>query len=64
MKNREKWRLIIQEAKAHSELYRRGEGRNIYDGNVPVWVFPRGTAQKKLYKNGKRKQICKIAMFR
>jgi hypothetical protein len=25
MKNREKWRLIIQEAKAHPELYRRGE---------------------------------------
>jgi hypothetical protein len=27
MRNREKWRLIIQEAKAHPELYRRGEGK-------------------------------------
>jgi hypothetical protein len=27
MKNREKWRQIIQEVKAHPELYRRGEGR-------------------------------------
>jgi hypothetical protein len=26
MKNREEWRLIVQEAKAHPELY-RGEGR-------------------------------------
>jgi hypothetical protein len=33
MKNIEKWRLIIQEAKAHPELYRQGErrkeGRNL-----------------------------------
>jgi hypothetical protein len=29
MKNREKWMLIIQEAKAHPELERRGEGRHI-----------------------------------
>jgi hypothetical protein len=27
MKNREKWRLIIQEAKAHPELWHRGERR-------------------------------------
>jgi hypothetical protein len=27
MRNREKWRLIIQEVKAHTELWRRGEGR-------------------------------------
>jgi hypothetical protein len=27
MKNGEKWMLIIQEAKAHPELLRRGEGR-------------------------------------
>jgi hypothetical protein len=26
MKNREEWRQIFQEAKAHPELYRRGEG--------------------------------------
>jgi hypothetical protein len=27
MKNREEWRRIIQEVKAHPELWRRGEGR-------------------------------------
>jgi hypothetical protein len=27
MKNREQWRRIVQEAKAHPELKRRGEGR-------------------------------------
>jgi hypothetical protein len=29
MKNREEWRQIIQEAKAHPELQCRGEGRNL-----------------------------------
>jgi hypothetical protein len=29
MKKIEKWRMIIQEAKAHPELWRRGEGRKI-----------------------------------
>jgi hypothetical protein len=28
MKNRQEWRQIVQEAKAHPELQRRGEGRN------------------------------------
>jgi hypothetical protein len=32
MKNREKWRLIIQEAKVHPEMQRRGEGRNTKNG--------------------------------
>jgi hypothetical protein len=27
MKNREKWRRIVQEAKAHLDVWRRGEGR-------------------------------------
>jgi hypothetical protein len=27
MKNREEWRQIVPEAKVHTELYRRGEGR-------------------------------------
>jgi hypothetical protein len=30
MRTREKWRLIIQEVKAHPELQRRGEGRKEY----------------------------------
>jgi hypothetical protein len=27
MKNREEWRRVVQEAKAHPEVKRRGEGR-------------------------------------
>jgi hypothetical protein len=41
IKNREKWRLIIQEAKAHPELYRRGEGRKeseINGTNLPTYL--------------------------
>jgi predicted transposase YdaD len=38
-----KWRLIIQEAKAHSELQRRGEGRKEgrKEGRIffPLWLY-------------------------
>jgi hypothetical protein len=37
MKNREKWRLIIQEAKAHPELNRRGERRKLVDNTVSLF---------------------------
>jgi hypothetical protein len=37
---------------------------SISDRNAPVWGFPRGRAQKKLYMNGKQKQIYKKTTFR
>jgi hypothetical protein len=34
MKNREEWRQIVQEAKAHPELQHRGEGKK--EGRISI----------------------------
>ena len=34
MKDREKWRLIVEEAKAHPRLQRREEGRKVVDKKI------------------------------
>ena len=44
MKDREKWRLIVEEAKAHPGLLSREEGRNIIninciDAEMKVVIF-------------------------